>query len=84
MDNLEMVLNAVEAFERDWYAEHPDGKDVEANWEEYQDMKRKYIKDYMRDCAEAEREMIENLEERQHQSGFYAFQDQMDLRRFER
>ena len=31
MDNLEMVLNAVEAFERDWYSEHPDGKDVESN-----------------------------------------------------
>ena len=40
------------------------------------------------DCeieAEMEREcIIEDLEERQHQSGFYAFQDLMDTYRFER
>ena len=28
--------------------------------------------------------LIEELEERQHQSGFYAFQDMMDAYRFER
>lgn len=35
--------------------------------------------------AEEERErIIEELEERQHQSGFYAFQDLMDMYRSER
>ena len=38
------------------------------------------------DFAEIERqrmEFIEELEERQHQSGFYAFQDMMEMRRRE-
>ena len=37
-----------------------------------------------REAAEEAAEAIEALEERQHQSGFYAFQDMMDSRRFER
>lgn len=42
------------------------------------------INEMLRDMAEAERDRIEELEERQHQSGFYAFQDQMALWRYER
>lgn len=37
-----------------------------------------------REAAEETAEMIEALEERQHQTGFYAFQDMMDAWRFER
>ena len=37
-----------------------------------------------RELAEWERERIEELEERQHNSGFYAFQDLMDMYRRER
>lgn len=36
------------------------------------------------DIAEASEQLIEDIEERQHQSGFYAFQDLMAMRRFER
>ena len=43
-----------------------------------------FIRDYPREAEEYERERIEELEERQHQSGFYAFQDMMEMRRFER
>lgn len=37
-----------------------------------------------REAAEYEEERIEELEERQHQSGFYAFQDLMEMYRNER
>lgn len=37
-----------------------------------------------RDIAQHREERLEELEERQHQSGFYAFQDLMDMYRFER
>lgn len=40
---------------------------------------------YTRDEAErAREEFIESVEERQHASGFYAFQDACELRRYER
>ena len=83
MANLDLILDAIEAFERDWYAEHPDGKDVEANWDEYQEEKRQYIRDYLRSVEESNRELIEELEEEQHRSGFYAFQDLMAMHRRE-
>lgn len=50
----------------------------------YDDNEEISINEMLRDIAEAERERIEALEERQHQSGFYAFQDLMDMRRNER
>lgn len=37
-----------------------------------------------REIAEYEAEQIEEIEERQHQSGFYAFQDAMEMYRNER
>lgn len=37
-----------------------------------------------RELAEYEVDFIEELEERQHANGFYAFQDTMDMMRFER
>lgn len=37
-----------------------------------------------REAAEYEAEQIEELEERQHASGFYPFQDIMETMRFER
>ena len=40
--------------------------------------------DCLREIAEREKEFIEELEERQHQSGFYAFQDMMETYRRER
>ncbi len=40
--------------------------------------------DCLREIEDYEKEMIEELEERQHQSGFYAFQDLMDIYKFER
>ncbi len=42
------------------------------------------IADILQDIEEHRRDLIEELEERQHQNGFYAFQDMMDLRRYER
>ena len=39
---------------------------------------------YFRELEEAESERIEALEERQHATGFYAFQDKMAMMRFER
>lgn len=40
--------------------------------------------DCEREAEEAEFELIEELEERQHQNGFYAFQDMLEMRRNER
>ncbi|MBQ4443784.1 MAG: hypothetical protein II896_03885 [Clostridia bacterium] len=40
-------------------------------------------RDYERELAEYEAERIEELEERQSQSGFYAFQDACFIRRLE-
>lgn len=40
--------------------------------------------EYIRDIEEAREHMIEEIEERQHASGFYAFQDTMDMYRRER
>lgn len=37
-----------------------------------------------REAAEYEEEYIEELEERQHQSGFYAFQDMIEMHRREK
>ena len=39
--------------------------------------------EYIRDIEEARERMIEEIEERQHASGFYAFQDTMDMYRRE-
>ena len=36
------------------------------------------------ELAEQAESLLESLEDRQHQSGFYAFQDLMEMRRFER
>lgn len=40
--------------------------------------------DCEREAEEAKFELIEELEERQHQSGFYAFQDMLEMCRNER
>ena len=42
------------------------------------------IHQLMRERAEAHEAFVEELEERQHQSGFYAFQDKMEMYRRER
>lgn len=42
------------------------------------------VDELCRDIAQHREERLEELEERQHQSGFYAFQDLMDMYRFER
>lgn len=49
----------------------------------YEDGEDVNLNELARDMAEYERERLEELEERQHQSGFYAFQDLMDMRRRE-
>lgn len=41
------------------------------------------ISELLQDLEERHAELIEELEERQHASGFYAFQDLMDMRRRE-
>ena len=41
-------------------------------------------REYLRDLHEREAALIERLEEEQHNSGFYAFQDQMEMMRRER
>ena len=41
------------------------------------------ISDLLQDLEERHLELIDELEERQHASGFYAFQDLMDMRRRE-
>ncbi len=52
--------------------------------EEFEDDEEISINEMMRDIEEAERLRIEYLEEEQHKSGFYAFQDLMDMWRYER
>lgn len=42
------------------------------------------LNELAREEAEYRQERIEELEERQHQSGFYAFQDTMAMWRYER
>ena len=42
------------------------------------------IRQWEREAAEAREQMIEDLEERQHESGFYAFQDRLEMFRRER
>lgn len=42
------------------------------------------IRGLERDRAEAHERLVEEIEERQHQSGFYAFQDKMEMLRRER
>lgn len=39
---------------------------------------------FYQDVADAQERMIEEIEERQHASGFYAFQDSLDMMRRER
>ena len=38
----------------------------------------------LRERAEAHEALVEEIEERQHQSGFYAFQDRLEMYRRER
>ena len=38
----------------------------------------------LRERAEAHERLVEEIEERQHQNGFYAFQDKMEMYRRER
>ena len=52
--------------------------------EGYDDDEEVDLNELMRDVEEERERRIEELEERQHQSGFYAFQDMMDMRRRER
>lgn len=42
------------------------------------------IRQWEREAAEERERFIEELEERQHQSGFYAFQDRLEMFRRER
>ena len=42
------------------------------------------IRQLERDRAERHAELVEEIEERQHQSGFYAFQDRLEMLRRER
>lgn len=42
------------------------------------------IRQWEREAAEERERFIEDLEERQHESGFYAFQDRMEMFRRER
>lgn len=50
----------------------------------YEDDEEIDLNELARDVEEERERRIEELEERQHQSGFYAFQDQMDMWRRER
>lgn len=42
------------------------------------------LSEVLREYEEAERDLIEELEERQSMTGFYSFQDAMDAWRYER
>ena len=42
------------------------------------------LKELLKDVEELEQERIEELEERQSQCGFYSFQDEVDMWKFER
>ncbi len=52
--------------------------------DEYEEDDEVDLAELLRDEAEARAERIEMLEERQHQSGFFAFQDELDIFRGER
>lgn len=52
--------------------------------EEYDDKDEVDINQILREEEEARRMRIEELEERQHANGFYAFQDMIAMYRYER
>ena len=52
--------------------------------EGYEDGEEIDLNEFARDIEEEHERRIEELEERQHQNGFYAFQDLTDMWRFER
>lgn len=86
MSELEMILEADMAFEEMWWEEHPEATGLyrDQHHDEIVQEKKKFIRGYLCEAERYERERIEELEERQHLSGFYAFQDMMEMRRFER
>ena len=85
MGDLERILEADMAFEEMWWSEHPGEGSIyrDQHHDEIRQEKERFIREYLREADEYEQERIEELEERQHQSGFYAFQDLMAMRRFE-
>ena len=58
--------------------------EIERYLRDYDDDEEISLDDLVREYEEARRERIEEIEERQHQSGFYAFQDKMEMWRQER
>ena len=58
--------------------------EIEKYLKDYDDDEEISLDDFIREYEEARREQIEEIEERQHQSGFYAFQDRMEMWRRER
>lgn len=85
---LEVVLDAIEEFEDEWYEKHPEGKYTEEHYEEFREAKKQYIEDYLReyerDLAEYEAERLEDYyNDGEHQYGWYQ-QDMIDRYRMER
>lgn len=52
--------------------------------QDYDDDEEIDLNELIRERMEAHERFVEELEERQHQSGFYAFQDKMEMFRRER
>ena len=86
MTDIEMILQADMEFEEMWWAEHPDAGSLyrDQHHDEIVAEKKAFIREWLRNAEEARNEAIAELEEHQHKTGFYRFQDQMDMMRFER
>ena len=82
MVDINMILQANDEFERMWTAEH--GDNIGHDSDEYRCEREDFVKEYLRDAEQAHNEYIELLEEEQHKSGFYVFQDKMEMWRRER
>ena len=79
----EKLLDIIEEFEAEWYAEH-DSVYTDNHHAEFRAAKESYVEEYMQAEAEARAAFIEEYENRpETQYGWYQ-QDMIDMRRMER
>ena len=85
---LEVILDAIEEFECEWYEKHPEGSYTAIHYQEYRREKQYFVEDYLeeyeREAAEAEAQFIEDYENDPEIQYGWRQQDLIDLRRRER
>ena len=80
---VEKILDIIEEFEREWYAEHS-SEYTDSHYDEYRAAKVEYIEDYMRAAEEARLEFIEEYENGPETQYGWHQQDIIDRYRMER